>query len=622
MFSWHSIPFSRVVIPLCVGICLAYYNKFNLYVLLTINAILLTLIWLFPLILKLRLQYNWRIFKGAVLTFSMLNIGIVSTSLNLYHLPKHHYSNFKAVNLVVKIIEIKKNDTLKTTAIAEVIALKDSSNRFSTCVGLIYISAFKHKTQTPELKINATYWVKNLARYPDTATTPWSFDFKHYLKLNKIEKVLYSDLKNFKPVEAPSTSIRTIAENAKQTCLKILRTALGKPEFYGIAEGLLIGYRDDIDPEVARGFTNTGTIHILSTSGMHVALIFSLLHFLTRWLKKTKNLRILQFIFILACLWLYAFITGLGPSIVRACITLTITGLGQLLDRKTNTINLVLATAFFQLIIHPLELFHPAFQLSYSAVLGILTLHPLISERWQPTNKWLTPVRDLISVSLAAQIFTFPITSYYFGNFPTLFLIANLLLIPISTGILYLSISTLIVCQIPILNTAIISLLKMAIQLNNYIAVNLGNWEYANLQGWHISLLNASLLGSFIVLTTAAFSYQSKTFLKLTILNLTLLCLSVRAEKQDIIVSNTKIFHENKKHIIYLIKGEQAYIVINCKGLTTKVNFKELELKIKTKLGIRDIQIINGQKLFVSTNLKIEPGKALQFFDNLMTLKK
>ncbi len=533
----------------------------------------------------------------------------------------NHYSNFNSKELLVKITEIKKQDSAKTTVIAEVVYCIDSNRHLKQSQGLIYINAYSKLALNKKIEIDHIYLVPNTSKIPDAPLKPWDFDFKHYLKLNLISHVLRIKKPQMIDIKVGNNAIKVWAEKAKQKSLSILRNSLKNPTYYGIAEGLLVGYREDIDPEVNKGFTNTGTVHILSTSGMHVALIFTLLKILTAFLKSGKKQRATQFIIIVSGLWFYAFMTGLGPSIIRACITLCIAGFGQLLDRKTNTINLVLATAFFQLIVSPLELFQPAFQLSYSAVLGILTLHPILSKLWQPKNRWLIHIRDLCSVSTAAQLFTFPFTCYYFGTFPIIFLLANLILIPLSTVILYGTILLLAIYYIPFCNSVCSYILNGLIFTNNKIAISLGNWEYSNITGLHITLKGAIVLGLAIFTITAAIHYRSSTFLKLSVICLALFITSYKVEKQDIILSDVKIYEEPKKNIIYLIKGTRCFIVLNTKGLTTKVNMTEVKMKIKNRLGIEEISVLEGDKLFVTTNLMIIPHVGLQFFDNLMTLK-
>lgn len=619
MFSWHSIPFSRVAIPLALGIGLSYFIRIDCSFLLGSIALLLLSFWLSPRLLNIKYRYNLRLIKGILSMAMVFLCGCLSGELRFYHLPSSHYSLQKADYLYVRILEIRKSDSSRTTAFAEVEnCIKGQKTLESQ--GSLYLQIHK---QNPgfELQINRCYLIPNKTQIPKPPEVPWEFDFAFYLKTNGIERTARIRERDIRADAEPRQNLYTLADQTKSACIATLRHLLKKPEYYGIAEGLLIGYRYDIDAEVAQGFTNSGTIHILSTSGMHVALIYGLLGLLTFFLKGNRQLEWLQYFILLGGLWLYAFVCGLGPSIVRATITFSIVGLGRLLDRKADILNLVFATAFFQLCFNPLELFQVAFQLSYAAVFGILTLNPVLNELWQPRHRLMVHLRDLITVSLSAQAYTWPLTWYYFGSFPTLFLPANLLLIPLSSLILYTCLALLAVQAIPVMSTGILYALNMEIGLNNRIARYLAQMEFGNIRGLHISLWAAMALGIAIMTGSLAIKYRQKGLLIACLCFLLIFVTFDRIDKQSIRQKEIIICEEKRKSIKYLIKGESGYIVLNPKHLTTEVKLRETEMKMKSRLGLTRISILKGNELFVSTNFMFIPGVGLQFFDRIMTLK-
>lgn len=608
-----------MAIPLALGIGLAYFIPIDCRFLIGAIAFLLLSFWLTPHLLNIKYRYQLRLIKGCCLILTVFLSGWLLASLRFYHLPSKHYSLQKADYLSIRILEIRKSDSFKTTAVAEVESCINSQ-RPLVSQGSLYLQINK---QDPgfELQINRCYVISNKTKVPHPPEVPWEFDFAFYLKTNGIERLCRIEEHELIADKDPEKNLYTLADQAKNACLGTLRRLLKTPEYYGIAEGLLIGYRYDIDSEVAEGFSHSGTIHILSTSGMHVALIYSLLGLLTGFLKGNRHLEWLQYGILLSGLWLYAFICGLGPSIVRATITFSIVGLGRMLDRKSETVNLVLATAFFQLCLNPLVLFQVAFQLSYAAVFGILILNPVLSELWQPGLKSLKPLRDLITVSLSAQVFTWPFTWYYFGSFPTLFLPANLVLIPLSGLILYTCLILLAVQAIPWVGTGILYLLNMEIGWNNRIARFLAHLEFSNIRGLHISIEAALALGIALLAGSLAFKYRQKGLLLLGLSCLLIFVGFNRIDKQRIKQKDVIIFEERRKFIKYLIKGENGYILLNPKYLTTQVKLRETEMKMKSRLGLTRITILKADKLFVSTNLMLIPGVGVQFFDRIMTMK-
>lgn len=194
-----------------------------------------------------------------------------------------------------------------------------------------------------------------------------------------------------------------------------------------ILKALTVGQKNDLDTEVKKSFSTSGTMHVLAVSGLHVGIFYGLFLLFFKSLLNTRW-RALIIIFIISQLWLYALVTGLSPSVIRAVTMFSILIMGKLIKRKSNPYNLIFASAFMILLISPGMLFNVGFQLSYAAVLSIIFFTPRIDQfkpQWMPGKVWA-----LLSVSLAAQIGTLPLTLFYFGKFPTYFLISNLLVIP------------------------------------------------------------------------------------------------------------------------------------------------------------------------------------------------
>ena len=212
---------------------------------------------------------------------------------------------------------------------------------------------------------------------------------------------------------------------------------LNKDEF-ALLSAITLGYKDALSDDVKESFRATGTAHILAVSGMHIGIIYlvilSLFGFIprySRWYRLKPLLSILM-------LWLYVFIIGFPPSAVRASWMLTAFCISLLINKKTYSLNILFATAFLMLIWNPFNLFDLGFQLSFSAVLSILILLPVVNKRIKVKNKFTRYFYNLLLVSLSAQIGTFPLTLHYFGTSPTYFFITNLLIIPLIAVIIYL----------------------------------------------------------------------------------------------------------------------------------------------------------------------------------------
>jgi competence protein ComEC len=204
------------------------------------------------------------------------------------------------------------------------------------------------------------------------------------------------------------------------------------PGVSAFSQALLLGDKARMDKERLKTFAETGTMHVLAVSGLHTGMVFMMLSLLCKPLTSWGRLgRYVKPLIIVSGLWGYAFITGMSPSVNRAAFMLSLTQAGVLFGRKSHTMNHIFAAAFFMLLTQPYVLFHLGFQLSFTAVWGIVYIQPVIRWWYSPPNSWVQYVWDLTTVSIAAQAATLPLTLYYFGMFPTWFLLSNIWVIPL-----------------------------------------------------------------------------------------------------------------------------------------------------------------------------------------------
>lgn len=215
------------------------------------------------------------------------------------------------------------------------------------------------------------------------------------------------------------------------------------PDAFAIASTLILGYRADLSAELMETFSVTGTIHVLSVSGMHVVIVFWLLAKLLFWMDYRKTLRRIRFPLLLLAIWAYAILTGLSPSVLRAAMMLGFVLWAEAWNRRSVTYNNIAASAFFLLLFDPKLLLDIGFQLSYLAVVGIVFLYPLLQLIFCRTHRFVKPIVDYSLMSVSAQAGAFPLAMYYFQQFPVYFLLANLLIVLPASGIMYLGFAVL-----------------------------------------------------------------------------------------------------------------------------------------------------------------------------------
>jgi competence protein ComEC len=232
-------------------------------------------------------------------------------------------------------------------------------------------------------------------------------------------------------------NLRFYSLKCRRTLLNRLKEMLPDEKSYAVAAAISFGYTNELDKDIRQTFSATGSSHILAVSGLHFAIIYSILNFLFSFFGNDQRGRIVRQLIILPLLWMFAFFTGMPPSVVRAVVMITLWGIGNAFSFQALTINTVGFAAFFMLLHNPYNLFNAGFQLSFTAVLAILLINPYLTSLYHSRNPMINYVWELSCTSTSAQLGTAPLSLYYFHQFPLLYLVSNIFAIPL-TGIILL----------------------------------------------------------------------------------------------------------------------------------------------------------------------------------------
>ena len=258
---------------------------------------------------------------------------------------------------------------------------------------------------------------------------PGQFDYADYLKKKQIFNQIHVSHENIKPLD-PAYSIAGFALQLRDKLRGVLNHTSFEKDELAILNALLLGYRYDITDEINEAFSKAGVIHILAISGLHIGILLLLLNFIFKPLENLKRGSVYKSILLILLLWGFALLTGLSPSVVRAVTMFSF--LAYALNRKklTNTLHVMLVSIFFILLFNPMFIFDIGFQLSYAAVFSVLWIQPLIVKKFNLKNKIIRYLWTILSVTLAAQIGLLPLSLFYFHQFPGLFFISNLAILP------------------------------------------------------------------------------------------------------------------------------------------------------------------------------------------------
>jgi competence protein ComEC len=262
-----------------------------------------------------------------------------------------------------------------------------------------------------------------------------------YLRKQGITARAFVYKENWAKIENPPKqgfNLRFTSLKCRRILLNHLRELIPDEKPFSIAAAILFGYVNDLDANLRQTFAVTGSAHILSVSGLHFSIVYSIFYFLFSFLGNGRRGMMLRQLIIIPLMWTFAFLTGMGPSVIRAAIMLSLWGIGNGFLFRAFTMNTLGVAAFFMLLYNPLYLFDVGFQLSFSAVLAILLINPYLTALHESKNPAIRYVWELSCVSTSAQLGTAPLSIYYFHQFPLLYLVTNIFAIPLTGWLLFL----------------------------------------------------------------------------------------------------------------------------------------------------------------------------------------
>ncbi len=392
---------------------------------------------------------------------------------------------------------------------------------------------------------------------------PGEFDYAKYLRHRGIFHTLYlrndefaiTGYNNGYVLKAWAINLRGKFHNI------LINGKLGKEEL-AVAAAMLTGDDDLLDSQQRQEYSNTGVIHILCVSGLHVGIIFLLAEAVFSLIKNRRFTKVAKPVFTLLIIWFYALLTGMAAPVIRASFMFSLILVGRSFQKQLQTLNTLGAAAFVLLFVDPGVLYKVGFQLSFSAVAGIVLFQQFIKKLWQPTNILLSKSWDLIAVSIAAQVFTLPLILYYFGQFPVYFLIANLIAIPISGIIIYTGIAEAMLSLIPFLQRIVILLLSIELKILNESVSRIENLPGSVISQIFLSPLGVTLMVLILSTFIVFLMRKEKSWLYFSLVSLAGLSLLSATRNYHLITNELIVFHKMKGHtLISLVDGRKHMIV-------------------------------------------------------------
>ena len=499
LYFWKSSVFIRLLPPLIAGIILQWQTGLALFVLnigILFCLLLLVIYFFVPIQLRFRLSFLYGfisfllfILIGGRLTYSQ----DIRNSTSWFG---RYYSDSAA--LLVNSIEppVIKEKSIKTIVSVDEVM---TGNHIQRTNGKI-ILYFDRNIPLSALKYGGRFLFKKKLQIIRNSGNPGAFDYRQYCSFQGITHQIYLGRSDFIILnETCSHPFRSFILSLRQKIISVLsRNVRGEKEA-GLAEALLVGYKDDLDKSLVQAYSNTGVVHIIAISGLHLGLIYWLLVQLCRPLTRKKRVAWLSFLIIISGLWLFSFLAGAQPSVLRSSVMFSCLALGEVLNRKTNIYNSLALSAFLLLCYNPYWLWDIGFQLSYAALLSLVIFMNPINNLICFKNGLVNKIWKLNAVTLAAQVLTFPLCIYYFHQLPVCFLVTNLVAVPLSSLILTGEIILIGASYIPVIAAIIGQIISFLTKgMNGFIetsnALPFATWK--NLQ---ISLFQTIILFILII---------------------------------------------------------------------------------------------------------------------------
>ena len=538
---------------LILGICLQFYYEIWQYGFLKLSFVFGVFIVIYILNIKKQLT--------TISTFLIyLLIGISVTFLNDSRNYKNHYGNFnkEEAQVLLKITKVLKPGNYYQKYIAEIINV----NQYKT-IGEVLLNVEKD-TLNFRFSIDDQVYVKPVFKELIPPLNPYQFNYKSYLAKQGIYHQIFIEKHQYLKSNLKETSLIGIAESIRNKIIKSLKKRNFKKDELAVISALLLGQRQDISKGLLTDYQNAGAIHILAVSGLHVGILLLIITFILRPLEGLKNGKYIKAISIILLLWIFAVIAGLSASVVRAVTMFSFVAIGQSFQKKTLIEFSLITSMLFLLLVKPMFLFDVGFQLSYLAVFGIIWVQPKLDSLYVSKYYLDKKLWQLLTVSIAAQVGILPLSIYYFQQFPGLFMLSNIVIIPFLGFILVLGIVIIILSVLNILPQFFADFYGIIISLMNSFVRFISRQEQFLWQ--EISISFKTMLVLYFIVFSAVFFLLNKNSKRLVIFLVSIVvCQSIyfleykKAKEQNAFM----VFHKSRFSIIGSKIGKQLNIQHN-----------------------------------------------------------
>ncbi|WP_067150117.1 ComEC/Rec2 family competence protein [Pseudotamlana agarivorans] len=558
----------KLLICLVTGILIGYYFDIKFLYLIIISTVVF--IGTFTTYYRAKRQFIKTIWFGVFSFLSMINIGILTTHFHEEKNFSNHYSHNITSNsdsiptITFRVKEILKPSVYYDKFIVDILKLDQKKVVGKTLLNI------KKDSIASEVNIDDILVGRTSFETIPKPLNPHQFNYSRYLSRQYIyHQITLNPSELLKGIPSKPT-IYGISENIRKHINTSLKCYNFKHEELGIINALFLGQRQSISKEVYNQYTNAGAVHILAVSGLHVGIILMLFNFILSPIERFRNGKLIKTFLLVSLLWCFAVIAGLSASVTRAVTMFSIISIAMNLKRLTNIYNTLAISMFVLLLFKPLYLFDVGFQLSYITVLAIVSIDPYLYKLWQPKNKLIAIYWHTLTVTVAAQIGILPLSLYYFHQFPGLFFITNLVIIPILGGILGLGVVVILLASFKILPHFIAVLFGKTISLMNAFIAWISHQDVFVFHdipfGW------SHVIASYLIICTGFIFLLKKHYKSVLALLVAIILIQITwiYTKLDAVSNEFVIFHKNRHSLISHTQKRHIFIAHDLDSLAAK----------------------------------------------------
>jgi len=473
-------------------------------------------------------------------------------------------------------------------------------------VGKLLLS-LKNDSLSPNLHVDDRLRIVGRIQKITSSKNPYQFDYAEYMRKQGIEHRINIQKAQLNSLPKNKQTWRGMAYGFREYLISKLEKQGFQSDNESVIKALVLGDRTDISTELKRDYADAGAVHLLAISGLHIGVLLLLLNGLFSPLLQWKHGGFVRLLLVVSCLWIFAFITGLSASVMRSVTMFSAVALGIALKRSKSQFQTLLISLFVLLLIRPNFIYDVGFQLSYLAVFGILWLMPVAMQFWKPRWWIVMKIWQLIALGTIAQLCVLPLSLYYFHQFPLLFLIANLVIVPfmgllLGGGILVVLVSALNI-NVPIIIKGYDFLMSFMNGLIYWVAdqdaLVIRNIPFGTFE---LICVFVGVLGLGLWLEKPN---QRKIFIPL-LAGCILIGGIHYQENQKAHQDSLWIFHRNRQTIIAQKKGIQLRLYQHKDSIKNKLTLLE---NFKMKERIQFVDTVPHRNVFLESNLLVVDEK-------------